>query len=388
MIPRYRERCHGLEMSRFATDYVIGRPPCPWIMTAQNGKQVQMMLRCRRVDEAGRPLEEDMNLPRRRFLRMAAGAAALPADSRMARAQAYPTRPIRLVVPFPPGGAFDAVGRPWADKMKPLLGTVVVENIGGGGSSLGAAAVARARPDGYTILLGGTQTHVNEALLKSRPLYDPVKDLDPIASVAAYFLGIAVHPAVPIQTLKEFIAYAKANPSKLSYGHSGVGTIQHLTGELFKSLVGTPEIVQVPYRGTGPAIADLISGQVPVGIVGVTGQVLEFHRSGKMRVLAVTSPRRLIAAPELPTAAELGLHGMTVTGSIGLLAPAGTPIGSIEQIAQATRTALAEPAYQQMLIDAGMESTLDSNPEKFRRSLAADVALWTPVVKALGLKID
>jgi tripartite-type tricarboxylate transporter receptor subunit TctC len=329
-----------------------------------------------------------MKLPRREFLRLAAGAAAPMAVSPFAWAQTYPTRPIRLVVPFPPGGAFDAVGRPWADKMKPLLGTIVVENIGGGGSSLGAAAVARARSDGYTILLGGTQTHVNEALLKSRPLYDPVKDLDPIASVATYFLGIAVHPAVPVQTLKELVAYAKANPGKLSYGHAGVGTIQHLTGELFKSLAGTPDIVQVPYRGTGPAIADLISGQVPVGILGVTGQVLEFHRSGKMRVLAVTSRTRLIAAPELPTAAELGLPGMTVTGSIGLLAPAGTPIGIIEEIAQATRGAVAEPAYRQMLIDAGMESTLDSSPEKFRRTLAADVALWTPVVKALGLKID
>jgi tripartite-type tricarboxylate transporter receptor subunit TctC len=329
-----------------------------------------------------------MKLSRRTFLHLAAGGAALPAISRTAVAQTYPARPIRLVVPFAPGGAFDAIGRPWADKIKPLLGTVVVENIGGGGSSLGAAAVARARPDGYTILLGGTQTHVNETLLKSRPLYDPVKDLVPIAGAALYFLGIAVHPAVPAQTLDELIAYAKANPGKLSYGHAGVGTIQHLTGELFKSLTGTPEIVQVPYRGTGPAIADLISGQVPIGIVGVTGQVLEFHRSGKMRVLAVTSPTRLIAAPELPTVTELGLPGMTVTGSIGLLAPAGTPIGSIEQIAQATRTALAEPAYQQTFMDAGMESTFGSNPERFRRSLAADVALWMPVVKALGLKID
>jgi tripartite-type tricarboxylate transporter receptor subunit TctC len=329
-----------------------------------------------------------MKHARRKFLHLAAGAAALPAVSRLAWAQTYPSRPIRLVVPFPPGGAFDAVGRPLADKMKPLLGTIFVENIGGGGSSLGAAAVARARPDGYTILLGGTQTHVNEALLKSRPLYDPVKDLDPIASVAAYFLGIAVHPSVPVQTLKDFIAHAKTNPGKLSYGHSGVGTIQHLTGELFKSLAGMPEIVQVPYRGTGPAIADLVSGQVPMGVVGVTGQVLELHRSGKMRVLAVTSPTRLIAAPELPATAELGLPGMTVTGSIGLLAPAGSPVGIIEQIAQAARTAVAEPAYKQMLIDAGMESTLDSNPEKFRQSLASDVALWTPVVKALGLKID
>ena len=329
-----------------------------------------------------------MKLPCRQFLHLAAGAAALPAVSRIARAQAYPTRPIRLVIPFPPGGAFDAVGRPWADKMKPLVGTVVVENIGGGGSSLGAAAVARARPDGYTILLGGTQTHVNEALLKSRPLYDAVKDLDPIAGVAANALCIALHPAVPAQNLKELIAYAKANPGKLSYGHSGVGSIQHLAGELFKSLAGLPEIVQVPYRGTGPVITDLIGGQIPMGTPGVTGQVLELHRSGKLRVLAVTSPTRLIAAPELPTAAELGFPGMTVTGSIGLLAPAGSPIGIIEQIAQATRAAVAEPAYKQMLIDAGIEPTLDSNPEKFRRSLAADVALWAPIVNALALKID
>src|SRR5215510_14002263 len=325
---------------------------------------------------------------RRRFVRFAVGTAALSIVPRIAGAQAYPTKPIRLVVPFPPGGAFDFVGRPWADKMKPLVGTVVIENIGGGGSSLGAAAVARARPDGYTILLGGTQTHVNEALLKSRPLYDAVKDLDTIAGIAANALCIAVHPAVPVQNLKELIAYAKANPGKLSYGHSGVGSIQHLMGELFKSLSGTPDIVQVPYRGTGPLITDLVSGQVPIGTPGVTGQVIEFHRSGKMRVLAVTSPARLNAAPELPTTSEQGFQGVTVMGSIGLLAPAGTPVELIERIAKATRTIAAEPAFKQMLIDAGIEPTLDSSPEKFRQSLAADVALWAPVVQSLGLKID
>src|SRR3954449_1029533 len=274
-----------------------------------------------------------MKLPRRQFLHLIAGTAVFPTISRIARAQAYPTRPIRLVIPFPPGGAFDAVGRPWADKMKSPLGTVVVENIGGAGASLGASAVARAQPDGYTILLGGTQTHVNEALLKSRPLYDPVKDLDPIASVAAYFLAIAVHPAVPVHNLNELIAWAKANPGKVSYGHAGVGTIQHLTGELFKSLTGTPDIAQIPYRGTGPAISDLVAGQIPVGIVGVTGQVLELHRAGKLRVLAVTSPARLTAAPDLPTASEQGFAGLTVTGSIGLLAPTGTAADIIEQIA-------------------------------------------------------
>src|SRR5919109_5528944 len=142
-----------------------------------------------------------MNLPRRTFLHLAAGAAALSAVSRFASAQTYPARPIRLVVPFPPGGAFDAVGRPWADKMKPLLGTVVVENMGGGGSSLGAAAVARARPDGYTILLGGSSTHVTEAILKSRPLYDPLKDLEPISNIAVSPFALAVHPSIPATTL-------------------------------------------------------------------------------------------------------------------------------------------------------------------------------------------
>jgi tripartite-type tricarboxylate transporter receptor subunit TctC len=329
-----------------------------------------------------------MKPARRRFLRLAAAVAALPAISRIAQAQAYPARPIRLVIPFPPGGAFDAVGRPWADRMKPLLGTVVVENLGGGGASIGAATVARAKPDGYTLLLGGTLPHVNEALLKNKPLYDPVKDLDPIAGIAANVLCIAVHPSVPARTLMEFVGFAKTNPGNLSYAHAGVGSIQHLTGELFKALAGTPEIVHVPYKGTGPVVTDLIGGQIPMGTPGVTKQVLELHRSGRLRILAVTSSTRLVAAPELPTAAEQGFSRMVVIGSIGLLAPAGTPRGIINQIAQAARTAVADPAFRRMLVESGIEPTLDSNPEKFGQSLATDVALWAPVVKALGVKID
>jgi tripartite-type tricarboxylate transporter receptor subunit TctC len=206
--------------------------------------------------------------------------------------------------------------------------------------------------------------------------------------VAANGLVIAVHPSVPVHSLKELIAYAKANPGKVSYAHAGVGSIQHLSGELLKSLAQTPDIVQVPYRGTGPAIADLVSGQVPMGIIGVTAPLLEFHRTGKTRILAVTNPTRLNGLSDVPTAAEQGLPGLTVTGTIGLLAPAGTPTGIIEQIAQATRTAVADPAYRQILIEAGIEPTPDSNPETFRQVLAADIALWTPVVKTLGLKID
>ena len=162
-----------------------------------------------------------MRLSRRNVLRAAASATALLAAGRAARAQTYPDHPIRLIVPFPPGGAYDTLGRPWADRIKPHLGTVMIENIGGGGASLGAAAAARSRPDGYTLLLGGTLPHVNEALLKSKPLYDPVKDLDPIMRIAVGALAIAVHPSVPVNTLAELVAYIKANPGKVSYGHSG-----------------------------------------------------------------------------------------------------------------------------------------------------------------------
>jgi tripartite-type tricarboxylate transporter receptor subunit TctC len=317
-----------------------------------------------------------------------AGLSARSLAPDPARAQSkYPDHPIRLVVPFPPGGGYDAVGRPWAEKVKAALGTVVVENQGGGGSSLGAAAVARARPDGYTILLGGSSTHITEAILKRRPLYDPIKDLAPIANVVVAAFALAVHPAVPAHTLREFIDYAKANPGKLSYGHAGVGSLNHLTGELLKWLTGT-DIVQVPYRGSGPATADTLSGQVSMVTPAVTGPLLEFHRTGKLRILAVTSPARLLAAPEIPTAVEAGFPGMVSQQSIGLFAPAGTAKAIIEQISRASRTALADRAYQQMLIESGFEPDLDSSPDKFRSLIAEDIARWTPVVKAIGLQLD
>ena len=330
-------------------------------------------------------------LLRRRFLRLAASAAsaaALGAALRTAAAQAYPARPIKLVVPFPPGGAFDALGRPWAEKMKPLLGTVFVENIGGGGASLGAAAVARAQPDGYTLLMGGTLPHVNEALLKRQPLYDPVRDLAPILALAASSFCLPVHPSVPAGTLAEFVAHANQNRGRLSYGHSGIGSLNHLIGERFKALARIPELQAVPYRGAGVSLNDLVGGQVPMIVAALTAQVIELHRAGKLRVLAVTSPARLAAAPELPTTAEAGFGGLIAAMSLGLLAPARTPKAIIEQIAQASRAALSEPSYRQLLIDGAFEPVTDSDPERFRASLAADVELWAPVVASLGLKID
>jgi tripartite-type tricarboxylate transporter receptor subunit TctC len=299
----------------------------------------------------------------------------------------YPTRPIRLIVPFPPGGGFDAVGRPWAERIKPFLGTVFVENEGGGGSSLGAATVAHASPDGYTLLLGGSSTHVTEAILKTRPLYNPLKDLEPISNIAVSPFALAVHPSIPAATVNEFIDYDKAHRGKLSYGHAGVGSLNHLTGELFKSLAGLPDLLQVPYRGSGPAIADALAGHVSMVTPAMTGQMIEFHRTGRLRILAVTSPNRLAAASDLPTAVE-ALPGMISQQLIGLFAPAGTVEPIVDQIAEANHALLAESDYQKMLVETGFEPDTDSSPENFRRRLEAEIAKWTPIVQELGIKID
>ena len=237
-----------------------------------------------------------MKFSRRRVLHLAACAAALPAVSQIALAQSYPSRPIRLVIPYPPGGIMDAVGRPWADQMKSLLGTVVVENIGGGGGEMGAATVSRAGPDGYTILLANSSVMVINPLASSHVPYDPIGSFDAISILGRPAQAIAINPALPVRTMKELADYAKHNPGKLSYGTPGVGSLNHLTGERFKMLIGSPDIVHVPYRGAGPAIADLIGGQIPMAIPAVNGQLLAFHRAGKLMILcshiATAAPRR------------------------------------------------------------------------------------------------
>jgi tripartite-type tricarboxylate transporter receptor subunit TctC len=300
----------------------------------------------------------------------------------------YPDHPIRLVVPWPPGGVNDAVGRPWADRMKSVLGTVIVENQGGAGGSLGAGAVTRAQPDGYTLLLGGAATHVFSPMTAKRALYDPLKDFEAICILAITGPGFAVYPSAPFKTLRELIAYAKANPGKLSYGSPGVGSPGHLAGELFKTLIGAPGIVHVPYKGGGPALTDLISGQILLATPTMTGSVLELHRTGKIRVLAVAMPDRLSAAPEIPTAIEAGLPGMLVQSFAGIFAPAGTPKTIVDQIAKATRTLMAEPDYRQMLIASGFEPYRDSTPEKTRAFVEQEITRWRPVIEASGMKLE
>ena len=329
-----------------------------------------------------------MKLPRRRFLHLVASVSALPALSATASAQSYPTRPIRLVVPFPPGGAYDTIGRPWAEQMKTRLGTLVIENIGGGGGSLGAAQASRARPDGYTLLLGGATTHITEALLKNRPQFDSLKDLEPISGIAITAFALAVHPAVPVNDLNELIAYAKANPGKLSYGSAGTGSLNHLTAEAFKLRVGLPDLIHVPYRGAGPAIADILAGQIPMIVPAMTNLVLELHRAGKLRVLAVTHGTRLAAAPELPTAVEQGFTDLVAPNFVGVFAPAGTPKPIIDQIATANLALLADEDYRQLLVSGTFEPHGGLNPDAYRRYVENELARWTPIVTAMGLKID
>ena len=334
-----------------------------------------------------------MTIDRRSFLHLAAGAvsgADFAAAPRTALADTYPTRPIRLVLPFPPGGAFDIIGRPWADKVSKSgkLGTVFVENQPGAGGSVAAAAVAHASPDGYTVLLGSSSINLTEMILRQHPLIDPTKDLVPISMVAITAFGIAVNPAVPVHTLKELIDYIKANPGKMSYGSAGAGTLNHLSGELLKSLTGITDLPHVPYRGAGPALADVIAGQIPMIIPAMTGQVLEFHRAGKIRLLAMTNPTRLPGAPEIPTAVEAGVPGLVTTQVIGLFVPAGTSKAIVAQIADANRAALADTAYQQSLVDQAFVPVIDWTAERFDQFMKGDVARWTPLVKAIGVHLD
>jgi tripartite-type tricarboxylate transporter receptor subunit TctC len=315
------------------------------------------------------------------------GLTALAASALPFPALAYPDKPIRLIVPFSPGGATDVVGRIWAEKMKPKFGTVVAENKGGGGGVIGASEVARAAPDGHTFLFGNTSTQVLIPAIADNPPYDPVKDFQAVYIMALSPTSIVVHESVPVKTLKELIDYAKANPTKLSYGSAGAGTMTNLAGELFKSLIGVPGITHIPYKGAAPGIADLAAGHIPMMTPNVGGPLLQFHRAGKVRILAVAANKRLQAAPDIPTAIEAGLPEMVAANFNGLFAPAKVPKAIIDQIANETRAAMADPQVQDQMIKSGFEPVLDSGPEAAQRELLSELARWKPIIKATGFKV-
>ena len=300
----------------------------------------------------------------------------------------YPERPIRLIVPFAPGGATDVVGRLWADRIRPALGTVVIENKASGGGALGASEVARAAPDGYTFLFGNTSTQVLLPVLMSQPPYDPLKDFTSISILCAAPIVIVVNASVPVHTLAELIAYAKANPSKLSYGSAGAGTMTNLAGELFKELIGAPDIVHIPYKGSAPGVTDLVSGHIPMMTPNVGGPLIDFHRAGKVRILAVAAERRLTAAPDIPTAAEAGLSGMIAANFNGLFAPAGLPAAIVDQLVRASRALLAQEDFVKVLVGSGFEPMAQSGPDEARRLVADELRRWTPIMQATNFKLD
>ena len=303
-------------------------------------------------------------------------------------ALAYPDRTIKLVVPFSPGGATDVAGRLWAQMMKPVLGTVVTENRGGGGGVTGAAEVARAQPDGHTFLFGNTSTQVLIPTIMSNPPYDPLKDFVGVYIVCNAPTSIVVHESVPARNLQELIAYARANPGKLSYGSAGAGTLTNLAGELFKQLIGAPDIVHIPYKGSAPGVADLASGHIPMMTPNVGGPLLDFRRAGKVRILAINSTTRIKAAPDIPTALEAGLPGMIAGNLNGLFAPAGVPKPIVDQIAEATHKVMGDADFQKILIASGFEPILDSGPEATRQFIAEELARWVPIMKAASFKME
>jgi tripartite-type tricarboxylate transporter receptor subunit TctC len=321
---------------------------------------------------------------RRNVLVLALLAAAI-AGPALAQ-ERYPARPVRLVIPAVAGGVHDVIGRVWAEKIKPHFGTVVIDNRGGGGGLIAATDVARSAPDGYSLLMGSTTTHVLITAVLANPPYDPVKDFSAVTVFAYSSTSVVVHPSVPAHTLTELIAYAKANPGKLSYGSAGNGSITNLAGELFKQRAGGLDIVHVPYKGIGQVLVDVLSGQLPMMSANATAQILELHRTGKIRILSVNSESRIKSAPEIPTSIEAGLPGMVAQTTFGVFAPAGTPKPSLEQLNAVTQKVMAETAFQIELLAKGFEPLLGIGPDKAAGIFQDELVRWTPILKTVSTR--
>jgi tripartite-type tricarboxylate transporter receptor subunit TctC len=328
-------------------------------------------------------------ITRRRFTLGAAaatGAAMLPAASGALAQQGWPNKPIRFVVPFPPGGTTDIIGRIAADEVaKALNATTVVENRGGAGGNIGAEAVARSAPDGYTMLVCTVGTHGINKSLYSKLSYDPVKDFTPVTLLALVPNVIVVHPSVKANTVKELIALLKANPGRLNYASSGNGTSIHLSAELFKTMTGT-FMTHIPYRGSAPAIADLLANQTQVMFDNLPSAMPQI-KAGKLRALAVTSAKRAAALPDVPTVAEAGVPGYEASSWFGLVAPAGTPKEIVDKTRDAIAKAWARPDVREKLLGQGADPVADT-PEEFAKYIDSEIAKWAKVVKASGAKID
>jgi tripartite-type tricarboxylate transporter receptor subunit TctC len=315
---------------------------------------------------------------------LAASAALSAAPA--AWADNYPERSIRLIVPFPPGGQTDNVSRLLANALTGVLGQqVVADNRSGASGTIGSTEAARAQPDGYTVVMGTASSHAINPTFMSRIQYDVLKDFVPIIAVGTGPMTISVHPSVPARSLKQLIADVKAHPGKYLYGTAGVGTINHLGGEIFKSRAGHLEIVHVPYKGAGPAVADLIGGQIPITCSSLSS-VIPHHRSGRLRTLTVLKEERSQGAPEIPTAAEAGLQEAIAYTFNMILAPAATPRSVVERLSGAIKQVMADPAFPRALIKLGVDPVLDSDPAKAAAMLRTEIARYKPVIHALALR--
>jgi len=319
-------------------------------------------------------------------IRRALLAAALAVCAAGALAQPYPSKPIRLIVPFTPGGSTDILARAIGQKLAEALAQqVIIENRPGAGGAIGAEAAARAAPDGYTLLMGHIGTLAVNPSLYPKLGYDPVKSFAPVALVAKVTNVLVVNPAVPAQTVQELVKLAHAEPGRLRYGSGGNGSAAHLATEYFKLRTRT-DIVHVPYKGTGPAVTDLLGGQIELMMTGAPA-VMSHVKAGKMRALAISSAQRIESLPELPTIAEAGVPGFEAIQWYGVVAPAGTPEAVIARLNAEINRALATPELKARLVAEGAEAA-PTTPQAFGAFIAAEIERWRPVIQKAGLKAE
>ena len=325
-----------------------------------------------------------MKLPRRKFLHLAAGAAALPAVSRFANAQTYPSRPVRIIVGFAPAGGTDIMARLIGQWLSERLGqSFVIENRPGAGTNIATEVVVNAPPDGYTLLLAGIPNAFNASLF-GKLNFNFIRDIAPVAGIMRVPNVMAVNPSVPAKAVPEFIAYAKANPGKINMASAGIGGAAHLSGELFKMMAGV-NLVHVPYRGNGPALVALLGGQVDV-LFPTLPSSIEYIRTGKLRGLAVTSALRSEALPDLPTVGEF-VPGYEISAWYGVGAPKGTPAEVIDKLNQEINGILADPNAKARLVDLG-GTALVGSPADFGKYIADETEKWGKVIQALNIKAD
>jgi tripartite-type tricarboxylate transporter receptor subunit TctC len=323
-----------------------------------------------------------MKLPRRRFLHLAAGAAALPAVARIAWAQTYPSRPARIVVGLAPGGANDIIARLMGQWLSERLGQpFIIENRPGAATNIATEAVVRAPADGYTLLLV-SGAHTVNATLYDKLSFNFIRDIAPVAGIVRLPNLMLVNPSVPAKTVPEFIAYAKANPGKINMASPGIGTQPHLAGELFNIMAGL-NLVHVPYRGGAPALTDLISGQVQVMFLSPAASI-EYIRSGRLRALAVTAETRWEGLPDLPTVVEF-VPGYESSNWFGVGAPKATPAEIVDQLNKEINAALADPKMKARLADLG-GTVLPGSPADFGKLIADEIEKWAKVIKFTGIK--